>query len=150
MTRGYLTRTAQFVATGVAVLALAGFAATTAYGSSHLDGAKRHHHPYGMVKGKLVREGGPIGPGGQQPKEVPIRGLVKFTAAHHHHMVVRVRVGRHGKFLVQLPSGRYNVVGRSPGLEAGGPHQQAWCSQPLTVTVHPHRTAKITLVCPVP
>jgi hypothetical protein len=150
VTRTYLTRTAQFVAVGVAVLALASYGAATAYGSiqgSAREVSSARHHPYGMVIGKLVREDGPIRPGGRQPKETPVPGLIRFTAANHKHLVVRVRVSRHGRFAVKLPSGRYNVLGHSPGLEVSG---QAWCSQPLTVTVRPHRTAKITVVCPVP
>jgi hypothetical protein len=141
-------RVAEAVATGVAVLAVAAFGTASAYGSARSSGHSPHH-AHGLVKGKLVREDGPTPPGGKPP-ETPVPGLIRFTAVNRH-LVVKVRVGHHGKFMTKLPSGRYQVVGRSPGLEMNGPGEhEAWCSLPLTVIVHPHRTAKITVVCPAP
>src|SRR6516225_12322407 len=39
------------------------------------------HPATGHLAGKLVMEGGPLGPGGQQPGERPMSGTVTFTAA---------------------------------------------------------------------
>ena len=62
----------------------------------------------GHVTGGLLIEGGPIGPGGQQPGERPIPGTVTFAAAGHR--PVSVRVGGSGKFSAWLPPGRYRVT----------------------------------------
>jgi hypothetical protein len=59
----------------------------------------------GHVTGKLLIEGGPIGPGGQQPGERPIPGTVTFTAAGHRPVEVGVRAS--GTFSAWLPPGRY-------------------------------------------
>jgi hypothetical protein len=68
----------------------------------------------GHVAGKLVMEGGPLGPGGKQPGERSISGTVTFTAAGH--KTVSVTVGPSGTFSVPLPPGRYQVSGRSPHI----------------------------------
>lgn len=106
---------------------------------------------YGTVTGQFLREGGPIGRGGQQPAVVRLQGMVTFTAAHHRQ--VNVRVGRSGDFAVRLPAGKYNVSGRSPGVievTSDGKDHETPCSAPMTVTVSTGHVAKIRVVCNVP
>jgi hypothetical protein len=105
----------------------------------------------GHVTGRLLIEGGPIAPGGQQPGARPIPGTVTFAAAGHR--PVPVRVGTSGKFSAWLPPGRYRVAGRSPDIEtvtSSGKTVEQTCSQPLSVTVSAHRAATIAVVCIVP
>ena len=105
----------------------------------------------GHVTGRLLIEGGPIGPGGQQPGERPIPGTVTFTAAGHR--PVSVGAGTSGKFSAWLPPGRYRVAGRSPDIEtvtSSGKTVEQTCSQPLTVTVSARHAATIAVVCIVP
>jgi hypothetical protein len=104
----------------------------------------------GHLTGKLVMEGGPLGPGGQQPGERPIRGTVTLTAAGHR--PVTVQVGRSGAFSLTLPPGKYHVSGRSPSVmeEGSGGERELPCSQPLSVTVTPQHTATVTVACIVP
>jgi hypothetical protein len=112
----------------------------------------------GHVTGKLVMEGGAIGPGGQQPGERPIPGTVTFTAAGHQPVTagfrpVTVGVRDSGKFSVWLPPGRYRVAGRSPDIQtvtASGKAVEQTCSQPQSVTVSARHTATITIACIVP
>ena len=106
--------------------------------------------PHGTVSGKLIREGGPLGPHHRQPAPGPIPGTVKFTNGHHR--VITIRTSKTGVFSGQLPAGRYSVSYRSPRfLEVGGDGvgRQTW-SQPVSVTVTPHHTTKITLTAIVP
>ena len=99
-------------------------------------------------------EGGPLGPGGQQPSERPILGAVTLTAAGHRQ--VAVQVGRLGTFSVQLAPGTYQVSGRSPSVEtsngsgAGESEQEPPCSPPVSATVTAGHTATITVACIVP
>jgi len=105
----------------------------------------------GHVTGRLLIEGGPIGPGGQQPGERPIPGTVTFTAAGHR--PVSVGAGTSGKFSAWLPPGRYRVAGRSPDIETvttSGKTVEQTCSQPMSVTVSARDAASIAVVCVVP
>ena len=105
----------------------------------------------GHVTGRLLIEGGPIGPGGQQPGERPIPGTVTFTAAGHR--PVSVGVGTSGKFSAWLAPGRYRVAGRSPDIEtvtSSGKTVEQTCSQPFSVTVSARHAATIAVVCIVP
>jgi hypothetical protein len=104
----------------------------------------------GHLAGRLVREGGPLGPGGQQPAELPLSGTVTFTAAGHR--PVTVKAGSSGAFSAALPPGRYRVSGRSPAIMTvdGGRSQELPCSQPASATVIAGRTASMTLACVVP
>jgi hypothetical protein len=105
----------------------------------------------GVVVGTFIREGGPIGPNGQQPKDVRLHGVIDFDARGR--PVVEVKVGKNGTFSVRLRSGTYSVSGRSPGIEqvsANGSAQEFPCSQPLSVRVANRHTAKITVTCIVP
>ena len=127
----------------LAALALAG-CATASHASQ--DGPVTGH-----LTGTFVIEGGPIGAGGQQPKERPIPGTV--VVAEGGHAVVKIAVGGSGRFSAWLRPGRYQVSGRSPDIEqatAGGQGQELPCSAPLTVTITAGHTANVTLVCPVP
>ena len=105
------------------------------------------HPATGHLAGKLVMEGGPLGPGGQQPGERPMSGTVTFTAAGR--QAVTVTVGSSGEFSVPLPPGLYQVSGRSPdNMEVdGGRSRELPCSQPTSVAVSVGTTATITLAC---
>lgn len=105
----------------------------------------------GHVTGKLVMEGGPMGPGGKQPGERPLPGTVTFTAAGHR--PVAVKAGASGKFSAWLLPGRYRVVGRSPDVETvtgSGRAAEQTCSQPSSVTVTAGHAVAVTVACIVP
>lgn len=107
--------------------------------------------PAGHVTGRLLIEGGPMGPGGQQPGERPIPGTVTFTRAGHR--PVAVGVGSSGKFSVWLVPGRYQVAGRSPDIitvtSSGKDEEQQTCAQ-ASVTVTARHAASVSVVCIVP
>jgi hypothetical protein len=104
----------------------------------------------GHLAGRLVMEGGPMGPGGQQPAERLIPGTVTVTAAGH--QPVSVKVGSSGRFSVPLPPGRYQVCGRSPSVMEvdGGKTRELPCSHSASATVTAGRTTTITLTFIVP
>jgi hypothetical protein len=104
----------------------------------------------GHVTGKLVREGGPLGPGGKQPGERAMSGTVTFSTAGH--QPIAVKVGSSGTFSVPLPAGRYQVSGASPEVMEidGGRSREVPCSQPTSAVVAAGQTATITLTCVVP
>jgi len=108
------------------------------------------HPATGHLAGKLVMEGGPLGPGGQQPGERPMSGTVTFTAAGR--QAVTVTVGSSGEFSVPLPPGLYQVSGRSPDIMEvdGGRSRELPCSQPTSVVVTAGQTGTLTLTCIVP
>ena len=105
------------------------------------------HPATGHLTGKLVMEGGPMMPGGEQPGERPMSGTVTFTAAGHH--AVTVIVGSSGEFSVPLPPGRYHVSGRSPDIMEvdGGHSRELPCSQPTSVVVTAGSSSTVTLAC---
>src|SRR6201987_5846415 len=104
----------------------------------------------GHLSGRLVMEGGPLGPGGKQPGERPMSGTVTFTAAGHQPSTVTV--GSSGTFSVPLPAGRYQVSGRSPEvMEIDGGHSgDVPSGQPSSAFVPAGPTVTITLTCVVP
>lgn len=135
--------------TGVqAIVAMAGVMLAAGCAAASANNAA-HNPARGVVTGSFVREGGPLRPGGLQPRKVPLPGLVEFISADGH--VFRVRIEVAGKFKVSLPAGRYSVSGTSPDIgtgRAGG--RQRPCSQPVSVTVTAHHTVKVTVACTVP
>ena len=104
----------------------------------------------GHLTGRLVMEGGPLGPGGKQPGERVMSGAVTVTSAGHR--PVTVTVGTSGTFSVPLPPGRYQVSGRSPDVVEidGGHRRELPCSQPTSAVVTAGQTATIRLACVVP
>ena len=104
----------------------------------------------GHLMGRLVMEGGPLGPGGKQPGEQAMSGTVTVTSGGH--QPVTVTVGSSGTFSVPLPPGRYQVSGRSPDVMEidGGHSRELPCSQPTSAVVTAGQTATITLTCVVP
>ena len=139
----------RICACAVTGLLLSGLAAGCASAGGASAGGQVHPGT-GHLTGKLVMEGGPLGPGGQQPGERPMSGTVTFTAAGH--QAVTVEVGSSGEFSVPLPPGRYQVTGRSSDIMAvdGGHSRELPCSQPTSVVVSAGITATITLACVVP
>ena len=106
--------------------------------------------PSGFVAGRLLIEGGPISPGGQQSGKRPTPGTVQFTASGRR--PVTARADGSGTFSVTLPVGTYDVSGSSPRIIDGSPgsSREAPCSQPLSVVVTSKHTTTITLICYVP
>jgi hypothetical protein len=104
----------------------------------------------GHLTGRLVMEGGPMGPDGKQPGERAMSGTVTVTSAGH--QPVTVTVGSSGTFSVPLPPGQYQVSGRSPDVMEidGGHRRELPCSQPTSAVVTAGQTATITLTCVVP
>ena len=146
----------------VAVLILAACAARPPHTASQVAGVTGHTSARGMVTGRFLLEGGPIGPHGQQPGERPIAGTVLFRAGPG--QAVKVRVGKSGTFSVRLPAGTYHVSGRSPAvmqvsngavigadgkLISGREHERP-CTQQQTVTVASRQTARIAVTSIVP
>jgi hypothetical protein len=105
----------------------------------------------GTVTGTFMRVGGPLGPGGMQPRSVPLTGTVTFSASHHR--MVAVQVGKTGRFSLRLPAGSYAVSGRSLSIVeqlASGANVVRACSQPDHVTVVARRAVRLSVVCAVP
>ena len=102
----------------------------------------------GLVLGRFVRVGGPLGPGGQQPPEVPLAGAMRFTRAGN--TAITVRVGKTGTFAARLAPGRYRVSGTTPDIEGEPGNIEATCSLPGPVAVSAGLTRHITVVCAVP
>jgi hypothetical protein len=136
--------TRQAITGAAAMLLLAGCGATTG-----------QHSVTATVTGKFVREGGPLGAGGQQPAEQPLSGTVLFIAGRHR---VTVHVGSSGTFSVRLPPGTYTVSGRSPSIVEVGTGtasgqattRETACSVPGPVTVTARHGTRITVACIVP
>jgi hypothetical protein len=95
---------------------------------------------YGRVAGKFEREGGPMGPGGEQPPVVPLSGRIVFS--RHGHRAIRVRAGNSGRFSVRLTPGDYTVWGRAEGLPV--------CRLPGGLRARAGRTRHIVVACIVP
>jgi hypothetical protein len=140
-------------------LLLTGLAAGCASAGGQAHGGQAHggqahggqaHPATGHLAGKLVMEGGPMGPGGQQPGERPMSGTVTVTSAGH--QAVMVTVGSSGQFSVPLAPGRYQISGRSPDVmqDDGGHSRELPCSPPASVVVSAGSTATITLAPIVP
>jgi len=131
-------------AVGVFVLAGCASASAAGHAASHRPAGPLAS---GRVTGRLLIEGGPIGPG-SQPGERPIPGTVTFTQSGHR--PVPVGAGDAGTFSAWLPPGRYRVAGRSPAVETvsgSGKAEELTCSQPLSVSVTAGHGATIAVVC---
>ena len=144
----------RICACAVTGLLLSGLAAGCASAGTTTSAGGPVQSATGHLTGKLVMEGGPLGPGGRQPGERPMSGTVTVTAAvtAAGHQAVTVEVGSSGEFSVPLPPGSYQVSGRSPDImEVNGGHSRELpCSQPTSVAVSVGTTATITLACIVP
>lgn len=115
-----------------------------AAGGSAVAGADQAR---GRLDGTMIREGGPIGPGGQQPGRQRIPGVITITAAGH--QTRRVRAGHSGRFSVLLPAGRYRLCGaaqRSAGPGGAAPR----CALPRQVTIRAGRATTVTVIFAVP
>ena len=157
MSRAKITGTVQALASAAAAVLVAACGAGGGHGQHNLSGRADEHGGgnspgRALVTGTFVRVGGPLGPGGQQPPERPLRGTVQFRSASGH--LVTVQVGRTGHFRVYLRPGTYAVTGRSPQIlqvsSTGGTATETRCSQPLHVTIRGWHAAKVTVVCAVP
>jgi hypothetical protein len=115
-----------------------------AAGGSAAAGADRAR---GRLDGTMIREGGPIGPGGQQPARQRIPGVITITAAGH--QTRRVRAGSSGRFSVLLPAARYRLCGASP-RSTGPSGAAARCARPRAVTIRAGRTTTVTVIFAVP
>ena len=140
----------RICACAVTGLLLSGLAAGCASAGTTTSAGGPVQSATGHLTGKLVMEGGPLGPGGRQPGERPMSGTVTVTAAGH--QAVTVSVGSSGRFSVPLSPGRYQVSGRAPDvMQADGGHSRELpCSRPASVVVSAGSTATITLACIVP
>jgi hypothetical protein len=107
----------------------------------------------GTVTGRLQREGGPLGPGGTQPKTIPLPGSVRFEPDGRTRRPVTVTVGPSGTFSVRLAPGTYRVTGQSPRIQeqaSDGTTTDPPCAQPADVTVAAGRTTPVAVSCIVP
>jgi hypothetical protein len=104
----------------------------------------------GHLVGRMLMEGGPMGPDGQQPGKRPLRGTVTITAAGHQQ--AKIRVGSSGAFSAWLSPGKYQVSGCTPMIEGTGPGGQLEpaCSSPTSVTVTARHAARVTITFFVP
>lgn len=130
-------------AVAVAVVLLGGAGCVGAAGPVH-----RSPPAEGRVLGKFMRAGGPLGPGGKQPPEVPLSGTMRFIGAGP--AATTIRVGKAGTFAVRLAPGRYRVVGRTPDIAGEPGNIEATCSLPGTLVVSAGQTRHVTVVCAVP
>jgi hypothetical protein len=114
-------------------------------------GGPGHAAAAGHLAGRLVMEGGPMQPGGKQPRERPMSGTVTFTTAGHE--PVSATVGSSGTFSVPLPPGRYHVSARTSAVvtvdDDGHSHEDS-CASPAFATVTAGHTVTVTLTCIVP
>jgi hypothetical protein len=114
-------------------------------------GGPGHAASAGRLAGRLVMEGGPLQPGGKQPRERAMSGTVTFTTAGG--KPVSAAVGSSGTFSVPLPPGRYQISARSPAImtvgDSGHSHEDS-CATPASATVTAGHTVTITLACIVP
>jgi hypothetical protein len=132
-------------------LALTGCAAAGAAEQTTSHATTGPAQATGQVTGRLLIEGGPLGPGGQQPGKRPVPGTVTFTTAGRR--AVQVKAGASGKFSAWLPPGRYRVTGRTPDIEtvtASGKTVQDSYLEPWSVTITARHTTAIQVVFIVP
>jgi hypothetical protein len=143
---------ARVVTCATAMLLLAGCAsaqgAVSAQGTTSARGsasAQATSSVDGIVTGRFQIEGGTSADTAARP----LPGTVRFTAAHR--PPITVQVGTSGSFSVRLPSGTYQVAGRTPRIieVSGGGQHEMW-SQTRPVTVTAGHTTRITITDIVP
>lgn len=94
------------------------------------------------VTGTLLLVGGPP-PG----VSIGVRGRIVARSAAGHRFTTRA--GKHGRFLLSLPVGRYRFTGRSPLIRVNGRETLCTAQRPVRVTRHkPIR--KVVVACSVP
>jgi hypothetical protein len=144
--------TVAAVAAAVVLLGGGGAAAAGIVSDMAVPGVALAVHPVhpadGRVLGKFVRVGGPLGPGGKQPEDVPLPGTMRFTRAGH--AAITVPVGNTGTFAVRLAPGRYRVSGTTPNITGEPGNTQSTCSLSGTLAVPAGLTRHVTVVCAVP
>jgi hypothetical protein len=155
--RRAMTRVVPALASAAVAVLVSACGAGAGHGQHNVPGRAGEHgggndQGRALVTGTFVRVGGPLGPDGQQPPELRLRGTVQFRSASGH--LVTVRVGRTGHFTVYLRPGTYAVTGRSPQIlqvsSTGGTGIETRCSLPLHVTIRAWHPAKVTVTCAVP
>ena len=112
------------------------------------DGTVSSPPALGTVTGRAQLGGGALGPGGAQPRDRSLPGMVEFESAGRTHRLVTVAAGLSGTFFARLAPGTYRVTVREQ-LSDGRFREQP-CAAPQTVTVVAGRTAAVTLTCIVP
>ncbi len=143
------------VAGGIAAIAAAAaLTACAAQSSESGPGGTAANRPaYGTVSGRLVMEGGPLVPGGQQPLTRPMSGFVQFIGPGGQ-VVQVVKVGRSGSFTTTLVPGIYRVRGGSPAIvevsSRGSKGTVRPCTVPKTLIVKDQGSVRVTLACVVP
>jgi hypothetical protein len=98
-----------------------------------------------VVRGRLVMEGGPLGPGGQQPGVRPIPGTVTFSDGRRR---VTAGVPASGRFRVRLAAGTYRAVATTPNITGPG-DQHGTCPDPDPVRVQ-GPAVSVIIACVVP
>jgi hypothetical protein len=105
----------------------------------------------GTVTGVFHRVGGPLGPGGQQPRAVPLKGRMRFGRPGF--PAVTIEVGRSGRFTAELAPGVYRVTGITPDIVEvldNGRQLDGRCAGPRALRVRAGKTGRITVTCAVP
>jgi hypothetical protein len=118
-------------------------------GARHAQLSSEIRPVLGTVKGTYELEGGPIGPGGQNPPIQPLNGIITATGRNGHAKAV----AKNGHFTMQLRPGTYKLTGWTGAIKEmngstvveNGMH----CGS-ATVVVTAHRTAKAALYCYAP
>jgi hypothetical protein len=131
---------------GGAILALA-LGCTAAAGATGSTASPARRPADGTVRGRFERQGGPAGPGGHQPPDVPLSGTITFTWRGR--LKVRVRAGDSGRFTARLAPGFYAVSGRTPDIMGPG-HKEMVCTYRGKIKVSAGHTRHMTLLCTVP
>jgi hypothetical protein len=105
----------------------------------------------GTVAGRFFVQGGPMKPGGHEPRRHPVPGTIQFRTAHRPAVVVKV--GRSGRFSARLAPGRYTATARTPRIveiTPGGKHRETPCAPPRHLTVRAHHRTHLVITCYVP
>ena len=115
----------------------AAVAATCAALAALVAGCSSDTAVHRIVTGRLVRVGGPA-PG----SPVPLSGTIE--ARNRAGDVVAARVGRNGRFRLELAPGTYSLTGRSPLMEDG--KMVCAAAKPVDVT-RAGPTPRVPVIC---